>query len=95
MSETQQLRTGDIDSSWAGHAAPESADDLVGATLNQTYVVERLLGEGGMGRVYLARHTRIEQKRVAVKVLHRKFAAISHVQVRFQRVSLDLARGLS
>jgi serine/threonine-protein kinase len=84
-SETQQLRTGDIESSWAGHAAPDSADDLVGATLNQTYVVERLLGEGGMGRVYLARHTRIEQKRVAVKVLHRKFAAISDVQVRFQR----------
>jgi serine/threonine protein kinase len=84
-SETQQLRTADIDSSWAGDAAPESADDLLGATLNQTYLVERLLGEGGMGRVYLARHTRIEQKRVAVKVLHRKFAGISHVQVRFQR----------
>ena len=85
-SETQELRSADIvDSSWHGIAAPESGDELLGATLNQTYVVERVLGEGGMGRVYLARHTRIQQKRVAVKVLHPKFADSLQVQARFQR----------
>jgi serine/threonine-protein kinase len=84
-SDTVQLGSADlVDASWVGLAAP-STDDLVGVTLNQTYVVERLLGEGGMGRVYLARHTRIEKKRVAVKVLHSEFAGSSQVQARFQR----------
>jgi serine/threonine-protein kinase len=53
--------------------------------LNDSYAVERLLGEGGMGRVYLARHTRIAHKRVAVKVLHPEFAKNDQVLARFQR----------
>jgi serine/threonine-protein kinase len=85
-SETQELRSAEIvASSWHGMSIPESGDELLGTTLNQTYAVERVLGEGGMGRVYLARHTRIQQKRVAVKVLHQKFAGNSQVQARFQR----------
>ena len=83
--DTQLLRTGDIIDSWSGASIPESGDDLVGVTLNSTYVVERLLGEGGMGRVYSARHTRIAEKRVAVKVLHSEFASNAQVLARFQR----------
>jgi serine/threonine protein kinase len=60
-------------------------EDLIGLTLNDTYVPERILGEGGMGRVYLARHTRIRQKRVAVKVLHPEFFLNAQVLARFQR----------
>ena len=86
ISDTQHLGSGDLlAASWPGAAAPDSADDLLGATLNNSYVVERLLGEGGMGRVYLARHTRIEKKRVAVKVLHAEFSGSAHIQARFQR----------
>lgn len=84
--DTQQLRTGDLlGDSWRGVSVPDSGDDLVGTTLNSTYIVERLLGEGGMGRVYLARHTRIAQKRVAVKVLHTEYAGSAQVLARFQR----------
>jgi serine/threonine protein kinase len=83
--QTQQLHTGDIIDSWRGLSVTEEGDDLVGNTLNGTYVVERLLGEGGMGRVYMARHTRIAQKRVAVKVLHSEFAGREDVLARFQR----------
>lgn len=73
--------------SWRGAPGPgpESGDDLVGTTLNNTYAVERLLGEGGMGRVYLAQHKRIAQKRVAIKVLHDEFSGSSQVLARFQR----------
>ncbi len=83
--ETQQLHTGDMLESWRGVSVTEEGDDLVGTTLNGTYLVERLLGEGGMGRVYSARHSRIAQKRVAVKVLHAEFAGREDVLARFQR----------
>jgi len=43
-------------------------DPLIGATLGGLYHVERLLGVGGMGRVYEARHTHLG-KAYAVKVL--------------------------
>jgi serine/threonine-protein kinase len=66
---------------------PASAeeDPLIGATLSRTYHVTRVLGEGGMGRVYEAWHTRIKKKRYAVKVLHPEFARSSDVLGRFQR----------
>src|SRR5262245_28194538 len=38
--------------------APEGEDPLVGQLLDNTYQVTRVLGEGGMGKVYEARHAR-------------------------------------
>src|SRR6478736_4526480 len=66
-------------------APMDIGEDIVGLTLNDTYIPERILGEGGMGRVYLARHTRIRQKRVAVKVLHPEYFLNAQVLARFQR----------
>jgi len=43
-------------------------DPLIGATLGGLYIVERLIGEGGMGRVYEATHAHLG-KAYAVKVL--------------------------
>ncbi len=59
--------------------------DLVGTTLANTYIIESQLGEGGMGRVYLARHTRIDAKRFAIKVLHPEFAQHGEALERFKR----------
>jgi len=74
------------ESSWnRATVAEEPSDPLLGATLSETYVVERAIGEGGMGRVYLARHTRIAQKRVALKVLRPEYANHREVLARFQR----------
>lgn len=60
-------------------------DPLVGQTLAHTYTLVRVLGEGGMGRVYEARHTRIKGKRFALKLLHPEFARQPEVLTRFQR----------
>ena len=48
------------------------ARQLVGTRINN-YEVKSLLGEGGMGAVYVAEHPMIARK-VAVKVLKREFA---------------------
>jgi hypothetical protein len=47
--------------------------------------VEAVLGEGGMGRVYRARHTRITTKLFALKVLHPEFSRDTQQLARFQR----------
>jgi len=83
--QTQQVQSSDFVDSWHGANLQEGADVMLGVTLNGTYAVERLLGAGGMGRVYLAQHTRIRQKRVAVKVLHSQFSGDAQVRARFQR----------
>ena len=42
------------------------------------YRIQRLLGEGGMGSVFLAEHTLIK-RRVAIKILHPQLATDEHV----------------
>ena len=48
------------------------------------YHVSRLLGEGGMGQVYLAQDTKLHRE-VAIKVLHEDKATDPALQTRFQR----------
>ena len=59
-------------------------EDLVGETLEGRYRVLRLLGRGGMGAVYEARHLRLD-KRVAVKVLYPSLASDERERKRFLR----------
>ncbi|MEL6529187.1 MAG: serine/threonine-protein kinase [Pseudomonadota bacterium] len=40
-----------------------------GTILNNNYRIERAIGEGGMGKVYLASNTFIEEDKVAIKVI--------------------------
>ena len=55
----------------------------VGSTLAAKYRVEALLGQGGMGAVYLAENLDIGRK-VAIKVLHPEFAADPQTVQRFR-----------
>ena len=70
--------------------APESGEDLrsvvqarVGTVLNDKWTLEKLLGTGGMGAVYEARHR--NGARAAVKVLHPLYAREPAVRERFLR----------
>ena len=71
--------------SWSGYPSPNLNDPLVGQILNGTYVVESVLGEGGMGRVYRAHHTRISNKCFAIKVLRSEFSPNAEMVARFRR----------
>jgi len=48
------------------------------------YTVEKLLGKGGMGAVYLARHPRLP-RRTALKLLNREAFADPELRARFER----------
>ncbi|MFE3618212.1 protein kinase domain-containing protein, partial [Streptomyces anulatus] len=48
------------------------------------YQVEGVLGQGGMGTVYLAKHPRLPRS-VALKLLNREFTADQELQRRFER----------
>lgn len=61
------------------------ADPLIGKVLHDTHEVVRLIGKGGMGTVYEAVHTRLRQKRFAVKVLHARMMEDERIFTRFQR----------
>ncbi|CAN5795749.1 hypothetical protein BH09MYX1_BH09MYX1_31600 [soil metagenome] len=60
-------------------------DPLVGKVLGDAYQILRVVGEGGMGRVYEARHLRLKDRRFAVKVLHPEMARDPEIVTRFQR----------
>jgi serine/threonine protein kinase len=60
-------------------------DPLLGKVLGDAYQVTRVVGEGGMGRVYEARHLRLKDRRFAVKVLHQEYARDTEIVARFQR----------
>jgi serine/threonine protein kinase len=55
------------------------------------YEAVRLLGEGGMGKVYLARQSDLGRQ-VVVKVMHEHIAADPKFRDRFQRETLVMAR---
>lgn len=63
---------------------PADNDELLGVELAGTYKVEDVLGEGGMGRLYQARHLRLDRP-FAVKVIHHPLSQREDLRVRFER----------
>ena len=66
-------------------------DDMIGRVFLGRYEARRLLGEGGMGRVYLARQLDLGRD-VVVKVMHEHIATDTKFRDRFERETLLMAR---
>ena len=64
---------------------------MIGRVFLGRYEVKRLLGEGGMGRVYLAEQIDLARQ-VVVKVMHEHIASDPKFRDRFQRETLLMAR---
>ena len=63
----------------------------LGRTIDDRYRIESLLGEGGMGAVFLAEHTKL-QKKVGLKVILPQFAGDGELAERFAREAMASAK---
>ncbi len=61
-----------------------AGDPLLGVVLAGTYRIVRVLGEGGMARLYAAEHLRVD-RRYAVKVIHDDLVRFPELLARFER----------
>ena len=63
----------------------------IGRIIDDRYKIVEVLGEGGMGAVFVAEHLRL-RKQVAFKTIKTEFAAHSQAEARFTREALATAR---
>jgi len=69
-----------------------SPPNLAGETLDDRYVIEREIGHGGVGVVFLARDCKLHDKHVVIKVLLEKSLDNAWVVQKFQQEKEALAR---
>jgi serine/threonine-protein kinase len=69
----------------------DTGTDLVGSVIADRYLVTELLGRGGMGEVYRARHVRLPRE-VAIKVLKAELAADAAAVARFNQEAKSAAQ---
>ena len=73
-----------------GSKLEETLDHRIGTVLAGRYVLEALLGEGGMATVYQARHNLVERP-CAVKILHPELARDQKLRERLRREARSAA----
>jgi serine/threonine-protein kinase len=66
-------------------------DELIGKTVAHKYLVEQMIGEGGMGKVYKAIQTALD-KPVVLKVLRQALLSDERTVARFQREAKAASR---
>jgi serine/threonine-protein kinase len=74
-----------------GEGDDASGDPLVGAILGGSYRLLRVLGEGGMARLYEAEHLFLD-RRYAIKVIHEYLARREELLARFEREARAASR---
>ncbi|MBV8759955.1 MAG: serine/threonine protein kinase [Deltaproteobacteria bacterium] len=74
-----------------GEVVVAETDPMLGKTIGR-YVIDRFVGEGGMGRVYEAHHATLANKRYAVKVLLGDAGATPSMRKRFAKEAESASR---
>lgn len=69
-----------------------SADSLIGTTIKERYLVERELGQGGIGKVYRARDLTLHSRPVVIKVLLEASVKDAYMVRKFRQEVEALAR---
>jgi serine/threonine protein kinase len=69
-----------------------SLDNLIGTMIDERYLVEKELGQGGMGKVYLARDVTLHSRAVVIKVLLEASLQDPYVVKKFRQEVEALAR---
>jgi len=69
-----------------------SSDELIGSTIDRRYLIEKELGHGGIGTVYLARDLTLHNKPVVIKVLLQASLRDAYVVKKFRQEVEALAR---
>ena len=70
---------------------PKGSDTLVGRVLADRYHILKRIGEGGMGRVYLGEHVKM-QRQCAIKVMNPSLVNDAESSSRFAREASNAAR---
>jgi serine/threonine protein kinase len=73
-------------------SAKSATDSLIGTTIDFKYLVERELGHGGMGKVYLARDLTLHNRAVVIKVLLEASVKDAYVVRKFRQEVEALSR---
>jgi predicted ATPase/serine/threonine protein kinase len=84
-----ETEIGSRGSEWAAAQPPEELS--VGAVVESKYRIDDVLGSGGMGAVYRARHLQLERP-VALKVIRGDLLGDRSVAERFRREAVAVAR---
>src|SRR4029079_2823292 len=80
------------DSAKRSTTASGPADNLIGMTIDNKYLVERVLGPGGMGKVYLASDLTLHNRAVVIKVLLEASVTDDYVVRKFRQELEALSR---
>jgi len=81
-----------ISSESANTVEDSPGDSLVGTTIDHKYLVERVLGQGGIGRVYFARDLTLHNRPVVIKILLEASVKDDYVVKKFRQEVEALAR---
>ncbi|HXQ34662.1 MAG TPA: hypothetical protein VN843_11675, partial [Anaerolineales bacterium] len=71
---------------------PPAPDAFIGTTVDDRYLIEKELGRGGVGAVYLARDRKLHDKAVVVKVLLEKSLRNNWMVQKFHQEKEALSR---
>jgi len=81
-----------IISSDSAKKSASTTENLIGMTIDNKYLVERVLGHGGMGKVYLARDLTLHNRAVVIKVLLEASVTDDYVVRKFRQEVEALSR---